>query len=49
MYQRSDQRGTCPHCSVALHAVTILVEYETDTGTRYYAECPDCGTVVHPE
>jgi len=49
MHQRSDLLGSCPECTATLHQQDVLVEYDADTNTRYYAECPDCETVVHPE
>jgi hypothetical protein len=49
MHQRSDPLGTCPHCGAALYQRDVLVEYDADANTRYYAECPGCETVVHPE
>ncbi|ELZ20807.1 hypothetical protein C475_19448 [Halosimplex carlsbadense 2-9-1] len=48
MPQHSDSIGSCPECGSPLHQRDILVEYDTDTTTRYYVECPECLTVVHP-
>ncbi|WP_436927591.1 DUF7837 family putative zinc-binding protein [Halosimplex amylolyticum] len=49
MQQSPDRIGRCQECGSALFGVPVLVEYETDDGLNYYAECPDCETVVHPE
>jgi hypothetical protein len=49
MQQHPDSLGSCPECSATLHRRDVLVEYDTDDDTRYYAECPACLTVVHPK
>ncbi|WP_456071265.1 DUF7837 family putative zinc-binding protein [Halosimplex aquaticum] len=49
MQQSLDRLGRCRECGTALFDVHVLVEYKTDDGTKCFAECPDCGTVVHPE
>ena len=42
--------GTCPVCGNSLASWTVLIEYERAGGERArYAECPDCGDVVHPD
>ena len=41
-------RGTCPHCETSLSSRDVLIEYETDTGTAAYADCPGCREVVNP-
>ncbi|WP_436927596.1 DUF7837 family putative zinc-binding protein [Halosimplex amylolyticum] len=48
MQSNIDPLGTCPECGSALVPADVIVEYETDNGHRYYAECPACETVVHP-
>jgi ribosomal protein S27AE len=40
--------GRCPRCDESIPRGGLLIEYETDDGPRKYAECPGCGTVVHP-
>ena len=40
--------GECPRCETTPSRHSVLVEYETDDGTRYYAECPECRDVVRP-
>jgi predicted RNA-binding Zn-ribbon protein involved in translation (DUF1610 family) len=41
--------GRCPDCGERIPEPWLLIEYETDTGTDIWAECPGCGTVVGPE
>lgn len=42
--------GTCPVCNVQIPSSQLLIRYETSEGwPAMYAECPDCGDVVHPE
>lgn len=48
MYPPSNVRGVCPHCGASIPDSQVLIEYETDTETAIYAECPDCTAVVHP-
>lgn len=45
----SREAGTCPVCGSPIPTTRVLIEYETADGATAYAECPDCGTVVHPE
>lgn len=40
--------GTCPDCGAAIPRHRLLIEYETSDGPARFAECPDCGGVVHP-
>ena len=40
--------GCCPECEEPIPARRLLIEYETDEGPDAFAECPDCGDVVHP-
>ncbi|WP_164471714.1 DUF7837 family putative zinc-binding protein [Halosimplex salinum] len=49
MHQSPDQLGSCTECGASVFEVDVLVTYETDDGRQYYAECPDCRAVVHPE
>jgi len=48
MQRNQDTLGSCPECGEQLFPVHVLVEYETDEGVQYYAECPGCQTVVNP-
>lgn len=46
---RPHSPGDCPHCEARIPRGAVLIEYETVEGpTRMFAECPDCGEVVHP-
>jgi hypothetical protein len=38
--------GTCPFCGSVLTRGAILIEYETDTETRRFAECYECNEPV---
>jgi len=41
--------GQCPHCESQLHRGDVLIQYETSHGeTAYWADCPNCGQIVHP-
>ena len=43
-------RGSCPRCQAAIHTGDALITYETDDGdAAAWAECPDCGAIVHPQ
>ncbi|WP_164471640.1 DUF7837 family putative zinc-binding protein [Halosimplex salinum] len=48
MQRSPDPLGSCTECGTSLFDVDVLVAYETDDEREYYAECPDCRTVVHP-
>jgi len=48
MQQTPDPLGSCTECGARLFDAHVLVEYEAEGQSRYYAECPDCQTVVHP-
>jgi uncharacterized Zn finger protein len=41
--------GTCPECGEDIPHHRILIEYETADGQDMFAECLECGEVVHPE
>ena len=42
--------GYCPDCEARIPRGGLLVKYETADGwPRMFAECPDCGEVVHPQ
>lgn len=41
--------GVCPNCGSAVPECHLLIEYETCKDPAVFAECPDCGDVVHPE
>lgn len=41
--------GACSECGERLLEAHLLVEYRADGDAKYYAECPECRTVVHPE
>lgn len=40
--------GTCPECGADISNYRVLIEYETDDGQDMFAECGECGEVVHP-
>lgn len=41
--------GSCPVCGSPIPTRRVLIEYETAAGAAAFAECPDCGSVVHPD
>jgi formate dehydrogenase maturation protein FdhE len=47
--RRSGRVGRCPICGEPITSTQVLIEYETATGIRVYAECRNCSDVVHPE
>lgn len=49
MSVHSSRLGDCPRCSKEIREAHILIEYESEDGTRYWAECPGCGEVVDPD
>lgn len=41
--------GQCPECAGRIPARSRLIRYESASGwPMQFAECPDCGAVVHP-
>lgn len=40
--------GRCPECGADIPNHRVLIEYETEDGEDMFAECMDCGEVVHP-
>lgn len=47
--RRATTLGRCPLCETVIPSANKLIEYETSDGwTKMFAECPDCGDVVHP-
>jgi endogenous inhibitor of DNA gyrase (YacG/DUF329 family) len=48
MYPGSEILGVCPHCGASIPDEQVLIEYETDTESAIYAECPECTAAVHP-
>ncbi|MFB6085814.1 MAG: hypothetical protein ABEJ84_03250 [Halodesulfurarchaeum sp.] len=42
-------QGRCPNCGESIDDRDVLISYELPSGTEYYAECPSCLEVVHPE
>lgn len=44
-----NQFGLCPNCGSQIRPAQVIIEYETDTATRAYADCPGCREIVHPE
>ncbi|WP_232702099.1 phage terminase large subunit family protein [Halobacterium wangiae] len=49
MESRQTVLGDCPHCATTIPKGALLVSYERDGWPAMYAECPDCGDVVHPQ
>jgi uncharacterized Zn finger protein len=50
MSSTTDGIGRCPECETDLTRFHILLEYENADGEdAIWADCPSCGTVVHPE
>lgn len=41
--------GHCPRCQTTIKEEWTLITYERRDGRAAYAECPECGDVVHPE
>lgn len=49
MQRNATVLGQCPTCDAAIPRGQLLLEYETDRGwPEMFAECQDCGDVVHP-
>lgn len=40
--------GSCPECGADIPSYGVIIEYETDDGMDMFAECIECGEVVHP-
>lgn len=49
MSERVPVLGDCPDCETTITRGGLLVTYERDGWPAVYAECPDCGNVVHPQ
>ncbi len=45
----ASELGTCPFCGSAITAGAVLVEYEVEGETRFFAECYDCDEPVQPQ
>jgi len=42
--------GRCPDCGASIPRLCLLIEYETASDRMSaFAECPECGGVVHPQ
>lgn len=42
--------GVCPECDGEIPGWKLLIRYEREAGwPAMWAECPECGEVVHPE
>jgi DNA-directed RNA polymerase subunit RPC12/RpoP len=48
MQSQREILGRCTECDERIPAGWLLISYETASGTDRYAECPDCGQIVHP-
>jgi predicted RNA-binding Zn-ribbon protein involved in translation (DUF1610 family) len=48
MGQRTTTLGDCPACDAVIPRVALLISYERDGWPAMFAECPECGEVVHP-
>lgn len=40
--------GSCPECGADIPDHRVIIEYETEDGSDMFAECAECGEVVHP-
>lgn len=49
MAAASTRVGVCPNCREAIRERDVLIEYQTDSGRRMFAECPGCHDVIHPD
>ena len=49
MSRQTSILGRCPNCGEPLDEHDVLISYERETDTEYYAECPNCLDVVHPD
>ncbi|WP_246045817.1 Lar family restriction alleviation protein [Halorussus ruber] len=49
MSTQSPDLGDCPFCGSEIHNANVLIEYQSEDGTSFWAECPGCGDVVDPE
>jgi len=49
MERQREVLGDCPDCTATIPRGALLISYERDGWPAMYAECPDCGRVVHPQ
>jgi hypothetical protein len=49
LMNESSELGTCPFCGSPIRTDAILVEYEVNGETRFFAECDSCDEPVQPE
>lgn len=49
MVAQNPSVGTCPECGAEIPNFRVLIEFETSDGQDMFAECGDCGEVVHPQ
>jgi hypothetical protein len=40
--------GCCPECQATLATADVLISYERAGQSEVWADCPECGAVVHP-
>ena len=49
MSNTASELGTCPSCGSDIPAGALLIEYEAEGETRFFAECDECDEPVRPQ